>query len=117
MTGTAIVKHQWSAPVLVHPVVRRWLVAEYCGRDFCKAIWKGFCPPKRKRLELRYLSYSEADKLIRETNGAWTISKEEDSNRCIGWVYLELLEECPRFDKQPNAKVSGPSDGSDPVPG
>lgn len=73
-----------------------------CVRDFCEAIWKGFCQPPRKRLELRFLSYADADKLIRETNGAWTIAKEEDNNRCIGWVYLERLEEYPRFDKQPN---------------
>lgn len=48
--------------------------------------------PKPKRAELRYLSYLDADKLIRETNGAWTIAKEEDTNRCLGWVYLERLQ-------------------------
>lgn len=45
-----------------------------------------------KRLEIRFLSYADADKLIRETNGAWTIAKEEDRNHVFGWVYLELLE-------------------------
>lgn len=33
MTGTAIIKDRWPAPVLVQPVVRRWLIAEYCGHD------------------------------------------------------------------------------------
>ena len=65
--------------------------------EYLEAIWKGIRPPKRKRLELKFLSYADADKLIRETNGAWTIAKEEDGNRCIGWVYLELLEEYPNF--------------------
>ncbi len=46
---------------------------------------------KRKRLELRCLSYAEADRLIRETQGAWTIAPEEDGNRCLGMVYLERL--------------------------
>ena len=50
------------------------------------------CAPKPKRLELRLLSYSDANKLIRETNGAWTIVKEEDGNRIIGRVFLERLE-------------------------
>ena len=54
--------------------------------------WKRLTRPKPKRLELRILSYGDADKLIRETNGAWTIAKEEDTNRCIGLVYLERLE-------------------------
>lgn len=47
--------------------------------------------PKRTRLELRFLPYSEADKLIRATNGAWTIAPEEDKNKIIGMVYLERL--------------------------
>ena len=46
---------------------------------------------KPKRLELRYLSYAEADRLIRETRGAWTIAPEEDRNRVLGMVYLERL--------------------------
>ena len=45
-----------------------------------------------KRLELRFLSYTEADRLIRETKGAWTIAPEEDGNRSVGMVYLERLE-------------------------
>ena len=54
-------------------------------------ILKTFFSPKRKRLELRFVTYAEGDKLIRETNGEWTIAKEEDNNRCIGWVYLERV--------------------------
>jgi hypothetical protein len=46
---------------------------------------------KPKRLELRYLSYAEADRLIRETQGAWTIAPEEDGNHVFGMVYLERL--------------------------
>lgn len=47
--------------------------------------------PKRARLEIRFLTYAAADKLIRETNGAWTIAPEEDKNTLIGMVYLERL--------------------------
>jgi len=57
-----------------------------------KGIIKIFFPPKHKRLELRFVTYTEGDKLIRKTNGEWTIAKEENNNRCIGWVYLERLE-------------------------
>jgi hypothetical protein len=49
-------------------------------------------PPRRKRLELRYLSYAEADRLLEETDDVWTIAPEEDTNRVIGYVYLERLE-------------------------
>ena len=48
--------------------------------------------PRLRRLELQFLSYADADRLIRETNGAWTIAPEEDGNRIIGMVYLERLE-------------------------
>lgn len=47
--------------------------------------------PKKRRVEIRCLTYAEADKLIRETNGAWTIAPEEDKNKMIGIVYLERL--------------------------
>lgn len=47
--------------------------------------------PRKQRAELRCLSYADADKLIRETNGAWTIAPEEDKNRIIGIVYIERL--------------------------
>lgn len=45
---------------------------------------------KPKRLELRFVNYSEGDRLIRE---GWKIADEEDNNRVIGWIYLERLEE------------------------
>ena len=48
--------------------------------------------PKLRRLELRFLPYVDADRLIRETRGAWTIAPEEDSNRNVGMVYIERLE-------------------------
>ena len=48
--------------------------------------------PKARRLEFRYLSYAAADRLIRETQGAWTIAPEEDRNSVIGMVYLERLD-------------------------
>lgn len=67
-------------------------------RDWIEAILKAFRPPKRKRLELRFLPYAEADKLLRE-NSAWTLAKEEDTNRQIGMVYLERLEEYPEFSR------------------
>jgi len=47
---------------------------------------------KPKRLELRCLTYEAADQLIRETQGAWTIAPEEDSNKVPRMVWLELLE-------------------------
>ena len=68
-------------------------------RDLCEAIWKSLCPPARKRLELRFLPYAEADKLLREPNSAWKITKGESNNRRAGWVYLERREEYPRFDR------------------
>lgn len=79
-----------------------------CLWEWCEAIYKAFRPPKRKRLELRFLSYPDADKLIRETNGAWTVTPEEDRNQRYGWVYLELLEEYPRFEKQQNDQAEAP---------
>lgn len=49
-----------------------------------------FWQPKRKRLELRCVTYFEGDRLIKE--GGWTIAPEEDDNRRFGLVYLERLE-------------------------
>lgn len=45
--------------------------------------------PKPKRLELRYVTYSEGENLVRQ---GWTISPEEDKNFVNGMVFLELLE-------------------------
>lgn len=44
---------------------------------------------KPKRLELRFVSYAEGDRLSRE---GWVIAKEEDHNKVPGFVYLERLE-------------------------
>ena len=52
---------------------------------------------KYRRLELRFVSFQEGDKLIRESAGKseseqWHIAKEEDTNRSYGTVYLERRE-------------------------
>ena len=45
-----------------------------------------------KRLELRLLSYEEADAILRDPGmGSWRLAKEEHHNRMIGFVYLERL--------------------------
>ena len=44
---------------------------------------------KPKRLGLQFVLYSQAARMIR--NG-WTIAPEDDRNRSIGMVWLELLE-------------------------
>lgn len=46
------------------------------------------------RLELRFISYGEADRLIRESanlpeDQRWEIAREEDHNRLIGKVFIE----------------------------
>lgn len=72
--------------LLLHPCFRpKWV-------DIVDRFLMWLFPRKRKRLEMRFLSYAEADKLIRDTNGAWTIAKEEDTNRYLDMVYLERLE-------------------------
>lgn len=43
--------------------------------------------------ETKYVSYSEGDKMIRETadkpeEQRWVLDEEEDSNDTYGWVYL-----------------------------
>jgi len=45
----------------------------------------------RKRIELRYLTWAEADDLIK-ADPRWRIAQEEDDNATIGMVYLELME-------------------------
>jgi hypothetical protein len=47
--------------------------------------------PKAKRLDLRFVSWSEADRMIRE-NPSWRVAKEEDRNRLLGWVFIERVE-------------------------
>lgn len=53
---------------------------------------KSFSQPKRKRLELRLLSYDDADKLLREPGSEWEVAVDENHNGMIGMVYLERLE-------------------------
>jgi len=53
--------------------------------------------PKYRRLELKFVSYIEGDKMIRANQGKpeseqWHIAKEEDTNRNYGTVYLERRE-------------------------
>lgn len=50
--------------------------------------------PTYKRLELKRLSYRDADILLRANEfmseeNKWHIAKEEDTNEIIGIVYLE----------------------------
>ena len=59
-------------------------------------IKKRFFKPKYLRLEMKFCTYEEADKLIRgtahkpEEEQRWVIAvPEEDGNTTPGWVYLE----------------------------
>lgn len=46
--------------------------------------------PKGKRLYLRFVSYLQAEELMQK---GWTLAQEEeDTNKVVGMVYLELLE-------------------------
>lgn len=50
-----------------------------------------------RRIELKFVSYTEGDKMIKETwdkpeNEKWGLAKEEDNNRIYGMVYLERKE-------------------------
>lgn len=47
-----------------------------------------------KRLEIKFVSYAEGDKMIRASVGKpeeekWVLAKEEDTNKRYGFVYLE----------------------------
>lgn len=47
-----------------------------------------------ERVELKFVTYKEADKLLKESKGkheeeVWVLAKEEDSNKVYGMVYLE----------------------------
>ena len=46
--------------------------------------------PKKVRVGIKFVPYNIADSL---TKKGWTLAKEEDKNRVIGWVWIELLEE------------------------
>ena len=44
-------------------------------------------------LETKFVTYSEGDRMIKETNNKseeekWVLAKEEDTNKVIGMVYL-----------------------------
>lgn len=54
-------------------------------------------PPKRKRLELRCVPYSEASALINSETEEWDLADEENRNGAIGFVFLERLEPLPKF--------------------
>jgi hypothetical protein len=64
-------------------------------KQLIKAIKNNFFKKKPIRKELRFVSYEEADALIKS---GWTIAKEEDNNHKPFFVYLELLEQ-PQLEK------------------
>jgi hypothetical protein len=45
--------------------------------------------PKGVRLELRLFTYNEANRVLIHGPGSWQIAPEEDTNRRIGYVWLE----------------------------
>ena len=48
-----------------------------------------------RRIELRMFSYSEADQLLKDTHGCdefWRLANEEDTNFCIGVVWMEKVK-------------------------
>lgn len=45
--------------------------------------------PKPARLDLRLFTYAEADRILIHGPGSWQIAPEEDTNRRIGYVWLE----------------------------
>lgn len=47
--------------------------------------------PKNIRVELRFVTWEEAEVLLRDPKGGWTIAKEEDGNEVLGMVYLEKV--------------------------
>ena len=63
-------------------------VESLCSMLFL-AFFQKFCPKKRKRLELKVVTYAEAELLVRS---GWTIAPEEDTNRNYNMVYLERFE-------------------------
>ena len=50
--------------------------------------------PEWRRVDLQLMSYSEANKLLAESENSteiWRVAKEEDSNYLIGTVWLEKI--------------------------
>lgn len=52
---------------------------------------KLFNPPKR--IDLRFVDYGEADKIIKSNPDSWRIAREEDHNRILGMVWIERIED------------------------
>lgn len=47
---------------------------------------------KRTRIEIRFITWEEANKLLREANGDWRLAyPEEDYNKTPNMVYLERV--------------------------
>lgn len=53
---------------------------------------KNLLMSKNKRLELIFITYENAEKLLASPDEKWQIAKEEDANRFYGMVWLERLE-------------------------
>lgn len=52
--------------------------------------------PKPKRLEVRFVTWFEGDRLIREEG--WQLAvPEEDRNHVLGWVWIERVEKPERL--------------------
>ena len=66
-------------------------ITEVQMTKFWQKLHKWFFGKKSKRLELCFVSYSKADKLLRKDEG-WQIAKEEDNNRVPKMVYLERIK-------------------------
>jgi len=45
-----------------------------------------------KKRELKFLSWRDADYLMKQNVGVWTIAPEEDNNTVMGMVWIERLE-------------------------
>lgn len=70
---------------------RLFLPSQGGGFRVIKKILSLFAPKKKmRRVALKFVSYYEGDKLIKE---GWTLPKEENTNRVLGMVFLEKLEE------------------------
>lgn len=54
-----------------------------------RSMWRVVFPPKRQRVASALVTYAAAEPLLKR---GWTIAPEEDTNKTVGPVYLELLE-------------------------
>ncbi len=55
-------------------------------------LWRWLFPRKRKRLDLRLVSYATAEELCARDHECWRVAKEEDTNKALGWVWVERIE-------------------------